>query len=180
MGIRLGATHGGLRPPQSFSTNQRTQTLFMPLNLSLTADAVSGRRTFLIGTAASTFSMILPWATGMTLGFFGNSYASANGFLVGAWLIYLMVVPLPFGFLAARQAIPRWARILSLALCAYVIITETLQAVCGGPMTAGLTVVNPGGPGQWLFIAAQILSAIAIARFPRLRTMPTSTPPPLP
>jgi hypothetical protein len=152
----------------------------MPLNLSLTADAVSGRRTFLIGTAASTFSLILPWATGMTLGFFGNSDASANGFMVGAWVIYLMVVPLPFGFLAAKQAIPRWARVLALALCAYVIITETIQAIGGGPMTAGLTIVNPGGIGQWLFIAAQIISAVAIARFPRLRTMPTSAPSPLP
>lgn len=152
----------------------------MPLNLSLTADAVSGRRSFLIGTAASTLSLILPWATGITLGFFENSYASANGFMVGAWLIYLMVVPLPFGFLAAKQAIPRWARFLALGLCSFVIITETLQAVAGGLMTRGLTCVNPGGFGQWLFIAAQILSVTAIVRFPRLRTMPPSTPPPLP
>ncbi|MEO8615222.1 MAG: hypothetical protein ABI600_08790 [Luteolibacter sp.] len=143
----------------------------MPLNLSLTTpDSVTGRRTFLIGTLVSTASLFLPWFTGITLGFFGNSNESLNGFQVAGWIPFLMAALLPCGFLATRQAIPRWARLLALLLVAFVIVTEAIEAMLQHPKSIGLTILQAGGLGQWLFIFSQVICFFAIVRFPSRST----------
>ena len=139
----------------------------MPLSLSLTPDAVSGRRTYLIGTAVGAISLFLPWFNGLTLGFFGNTAESLSGFQVGGWVPLMVTTILPFGYLITKESIPKWAKTIALLLCAYALTTETAQALRSTPVSVGLTILRTGGLGQWLFIAAQAICFVAILRFPK-------------
>lgn len=153
----------------------------MPLSLTLEPDAVTGRRTFLIGTGIAVLSMFLTWFSGSTLGFFwSTTETSLNGFQCGAWLPLLYTTALPAGFLLSRQAMPGWAKVIAILLYGVTILTESAEALRESPVIMGLTLLRTGGTGQLMFIVAQVVCAIAVFRFPRSSNpTPVSDPTPL-
>jgi hypothetical protein len=158
----------------------------MSLSLSLSSDALSGRRMFLIGSTLSAISLFLPWYVGQSIipVFFdlpGFAGATASGFATGGWIEFAITGVVPWIFLISRQAMPIGAKALALPFFLAVIILEIMRILYGRVITEELTYFQAGGIGQWLFIAAQILCLIAILRFPLRKHQGMKVgPPPLP
>lgn len=158
----------------------------MSLSLSLTADAVSGRRMFLIGSTLGVLSLFLPWYVGQSIipVFFDMPNfegASVNGFATGGWIKWAITAVIPSAFLITRQAMPIWAKTLALPLYLAVVILEIFLILGGQMFSSGLSYFQAGGIGQWLFIVTQIVCLIAMLRLPlRKREGMQIAPPPLP
>ena len=158
----------------------------MSLSLSLTADTVSGRRMFLIGSTLGVLSLFLPWYVGQSIipVFFDMPNfegASVNGFATGGWIKWAITAVIPSVFLITRQAMPIWAKTLALPLYLAVVILEIFLILGGQMFSSGLSYFQAGGIGHWLFIATQIVCLIAMLRFPlRKREGMQITPTPLP
>lgn len=156
----------------------------MSLSLSLTADAVSGRRMFLIGSTLGVLSLFLPWYVGQSIipVFFdmpNYEGASVNGFATGGWIKWAITAVIPSVFLITRQAMPIWAKALTLPLYLAIVILEIAIIRNGQMYSSGLSYFQAGGIGHWIFIATQIVCLIAMLRFP-LRKLDHMNSPPLP